>query len=537
MFHHHLRRIKIHFSLVTLAVVLTMSVGAVYLSNLFHRNPTYFYFTKDYIQKNVTYFEYRYEIERQSMNPWQAILSLLKTTYQSEPVFAAGTQDKLTSLPVLLYHGIIQKPDGHNVLEKNFKAQMFALKKAGYQTVTIEQAYEFLQGKKDLPNKSILITFDDGRKDSYYGGDPILKAAGFTAVNSVITSHSTSEAENHYYLTLGELKQMINTKRWEIESHSYIGHDYTTVDASGHTGPFFTSKAWIKDQNRLETEEEFEQRIRTDLQIAKTQLHDVLGINAIAFAFPFGEYGQRDTNIEQADDVVLSIVRSVYPLALYQVRTEPHPEKRNYPARDPFLVRRIEVSPDWDGDQLLHVVASTEDKALPFRDDLSQNVGWIQLWGGQQYTPQNISFFATPGTTGALSILDGGYLWKNYSVTAEAQLVSGQTYTIVARYKSSGNYVDCKYGQNHITLEEYIDGKVTQLAIDQKDFFNTFPATATLSIRVNSHSAECLLNGHPIIKSDAVDSSLDRGTIGFTVWDPGLGVSILNVKNIQVDAL
>ena len=97
------------------------------------------------------------------------------------------------SIPVLLYHGIIEKPDGENMLIDNFRDQMFALKKAGWQTVSIEDFYKFMKGEKNLPEKSFLLTFDDGRKDSYYPVDPILKALDYNAAMFVISGRSLCE--------------------------------------------------------------------------------------------------------------------------------------------------------------------------------------------------------------------------------------------------------------------------------------------------------------------------------------------------------
>ena len=70
------------------------------------------------------------------------------------------------SIPVLLYHGIIigdsnstiKSPDGINIPLNEFEEQMFALKKAGYQTVSMEDFQAFMRGEKQLPEKSFLLT-------------------------------------------------------------------------------------------------------------------------------------------------------------------------------------------------------------------------------------------------------------------------------------------------------------------------------------------------------------------------------------------
>src|SRR3990167_8963661 len=121
-------------------------------------------------------------------------------TVYSENIFSGDSQ-YAKSIPVLLYHGIIENADGSNILLEDFKNQMFALKKAGWQTVNIEDFYAFMRGEKQVPDKSFLLTFDDGRKDSYYPVDPILKALNYRATIFVITGRSLVEknSEGNFY--------------------------------------------------------------------------------------------------------------------------------------------------------------------------------------------------------------------------------------------------------------------------------------------------------------------------------------------------
>src|SRR3990167_11085651 len=98
MFEQHLKIIKIHFSILTFVVIFCMSIGALFLSNIFHNESFYFYFTKDYIQKNISYFQYKYEFDKNIKKP-----------------LAAAGEGMLLSLPVLVYHGIISSPDASKI--------------------------------------------------------------------------------------------------------------------------------------------------------------------------------------------------------------------------------------------------------------------------------------------------------------------------------------------------------------------------------------------------------------------------------------
>ena len=114
-------------------------------------HPSLFYQTTDIASDKVnTELLYRSYLSQLTNNPNQ------------------DTDAIALSVPVLVYHGISDEPYKEDVLLSDFEKQMFTLKNAGYQTITLEDFYEFMQGEKELPEKSFLLTFDDGIKSSYY---------------------------------------------------------------------------------------------------------------------------------------------------------------------------------------------------------------------------------------------------------------------------------------------------------------------------------------------------------------------------------
>ena len=116
---------------------------------------------------------------------------------------------------------------------------MKTLKRAGWETVTLAEFESFMRGEQTLPEKSFLLTFDDGAKDSFYPVDPILAALDYEAVNFIIVE-SSEIPRTVYYLNPKEIARMIRSGRWAIGSHSFDGHRPYPVDASGTTGIFFS---------------------------------------------------------------------------------------------------------------------------------------------------------------------------------------------------------------------------------------------------------------------------------------------------------
>ena len=95
------------------------------------------------------------------------------------------------TVPVLAYHGIGDGTDHYSVSQEEFTRQMEMLRRAGFHTISIAQYVRFLAGDStELPDRPLLITFDDGRLDSYRGADKVLAQYGFRAT-TVSYTHLT----------------------------------------------------------------------------------------------------------------------------------------------------------------------------------------------------------------------------------------------------------------------------------------------------------------------------------------------------------
>lgn len=240
----------------------------------------------------------------------------------------AANADNALSVPVLLYHGISEKGNSDTIGWASFNAQMHLLKENGYQTVSLDQFEAFLLHGIRLPKKSFLLTFDDGRKDSFYPADPVLQALDYRAVMFVITG--TISENDGFYLSEKELKEMVASGRWDLGSHGRNIHQSSAVDLLGQTAHPLSNRLWLLAAARLETESEYEQRVAQDLSESKHDLESRFGISVDSFAFPYGDYGQKSVNdADRAAEFIRTAVSSTYTLAFYQA--EDIAFTRNYP--------------------------------------------------------------------------------------------------------------------------------------------------------------------------------------------------------------
>lgn len=125
------------------------------------------------------------------------------------------------SIPVLMYHSIPTTKGNELELPKHiFERHMLFLKSNGYTTLKLDELYNFLVYNQPVPEKSIVITLDDGYVDNYLNAYPILKKYGLNATIFVITDLVD---KNKNYLTSTQLKEM-SDYGLDIQSHT-VNHD------------------------------------------------------------------------------------------------------------------------------------------------------------------------------------------------------------------------------------------------------------------------------------------------------------------------
>ena len=148
--------------------------------------------------------------------------------------------------PILEYHQVTDEQldpdfDVYNVPPADFAEQLNFLQAQGYTTITLQDFMRVVHGKGTLPEKPIVLTFDDGYADNYTTMLPILEAHSMTAVVYVITN----EIGKKNYLTFDQLKDM-QRRGIEIGSHTADHLPLTSLDETTRLKQIHESKIFLE---------------------------------------------------------------------------------------------------------------------------------------------------------------------------------------------------------------------------------------------------------------------------------------------------
>ena len=173
-------------------------------------------------------------------------------------VFAASPQilvlapKKITyQVPVLVYHSFgpaLSKKETamqthYRVTAEMFEKQMKYLSDNGYHPVSFSAYVNSLENNTKLPDKTVVLTFDDGWKTQYKYAAPILEKYNFTGTFFIITSYAGYGA----YMNWNDLKDLV-AHNFDIESHTKTHQILTKIDPKKLPDELGTSKKTLEDK-------------------------------------------------------------------------------------------------------------------------------------------------------------------------------------------------------------------------------------------------------------------------------------------------
>ncbi len=233
------------------------------------------------------------------------LLYLLVFFAAAVPICDARSQPAGQRFVSVAFHDVVDRPDelDADAVTATLLVQFFDwLKGTGWTAVSLDDLAAARRGTRPLPDKAILITFDDGYKSLYTRVFPLLKVYRFPIVASLVGIWMEGEAggtvsyggdrrvPRSNFISWAEAREMQASGLVEFASHSYALHRGVQANPQGSMTPTAVTWAYDPATRRYEDDRQYSARIRADLVRSRSQLAANLGRAPRAIVWPYGRY-------------------------------------------------------------------------------------------------------------------------------------------------------------------------------------------------------------------------------------------------------
>ncbi len=446
------------------------------------------------------------------------------------------------------YEGVSHLPDpsGRYISTEAFRSHLMALIGAGYHPIGLQDICDFYYDNRLLPDKAVLLTFENTRKSTYFETRPILDEVNWRAVMGVVTK-KVGSWDNDVILR-PYLKTMALDARWDLASESHEGTEFITVTPQGRKAPFFSSLMWDRQKARYESLADFKDRIEKDHQSALAEFEGKLGTKPLAFFFPLGNYGQFDQSNRLLRESNLEAVSRHYKLGFIL-----NNQALNEATTDRRRLNRTTIPADMTPEQLVALL----DSAWPFQS--AQDFGnkpvdisrWVSDWGLLDREAEAFTLRAKPAadqrftdadaTIGARAWLSGSSQLTDGTFETRFELIRGELH-VYLRYRSDDDWTKVAVTEGgRVTIGQSLPGEPSQIVasdnvrseIDFRTAHNFFITLRGDLIYVRLDGE--MLFGGPVRLQRLPGAELAPGLIGISVQgdEPGLAQSHIRESYVR----
>jgi biofilm PGA synthesis lipoprotein PgaB len=212
---------------------------------------------------------------------------------------------------ILSYHEIAEKSETldatYTVTPKHFDEQIKWLLDNGYHFINVDDVIKYRKHKTPLPDKAVLLTFDDGYQSVYANAYPVIKKYKIPTVIALVGSWLISKEKVDFsgqiinrnkFLSQAEIKEMVASGLVEIGSHSYGLHHGIQGNPQGNMQPAVTTRQYINDH--YEDEKSYKKRIKDDLAENSSFLKKYTGQKPRVMVWPYGHYNKEVREIAES---------------------------------------------------------------------------------------------------------------------------------------------------------------------------------------------------------------------------------------------
>lgn len=200
------------------------------------------------------------------------------------PASTSVENDLGVDVPIIMYHAVssVESIQNDYVISPNeFESDLQYLQEQGFTTVFVEDLINYVNNGGYLPEKPVVLTFDDGYYNNYLYVFPLLQKYDCKATISPIAYYSELYTEN------GEINEAYTHCTWEQLKEM---HESGLVELGNHTYNLHSVDGDRKGISRISGEDtdSYKTLIADDIQTAQNMIEENTGKLCDVFAYPFG---------------------------------------------------------------------------------------------------------------------------------------------------------------------------------------------------------------------------------------------------------
>lgn len=203
-------------------------------------------------------------------------------------------------VPIIVYHSVDESGSCISISQSRFKRHMEMIKESGYRTITVRELVDLLLKGVEIPDNTVVLTFDDGFESNYNTAFPLLKELGLTATIFLTTDFISKKCTWDKEDDIPELPLL----SWEmIEEMSKAGIDFLPHTATHPHLPL------ISDDQK-----------RDEFRRSRKIIEDKLNIRCDILCYPYAEFDNNVIRILKEEKFVAALAGRPEHNGMYAIK-------------------------------------------------------------------------------------------------------------------------------------------------------------------------------------------------------------------------
>lgn len=477
-------------------------------------------------------------------------------TFSKYSPYEIVNNSKENGFIVISYFGVDRNGTNTLISTESLENQLKALKENGYVTITQQDVLDYYNDGKALPNKALLLLFEDGRRDTAIFAQKIMEKYNFKA--TMLTYADKFSKKDPKFLMPKDLKELVDSSYWELgtngyrleyinvfdKDENYLG-ELTSIEFSEvsnkirrHYNHYLMD--FIRDEDNLPKENYNEMNERIDYDYEK--LYEIynkdLGSVPMLYALMHSNTDKFGTNDK------VSEINEMWINKLFSMNFNREGFSLNTKDSSIYDLTRIQPQAYWSTNHLLmRIWDDTKENTNFVIGDEERAKSFQKINGEVEFKDDTIILTSLPKEQGAIKLIDSeDYKNIKLSVELNGNIIGSQAIYLRAsddlknnlRFKIINNNIEITEsinGKEELVYSENLNGDRDINDIDIKEQGNK-----KVNIKLNENKLGVTLDGETIVEGLDIKNTEKGGIFLESAWGE-YGYSQRNIADDVYDGV